>query len=140
MALDVPTPRLLLTIRSVKQGMHLAQAARHLIQGDFSAQKLRDAQQLWGGAQTFFHSLKHMGETHEDGVGEEHFMEDWKSEHKRVFMYSGCKDDQTSADANIAGGHVGAMSWAFLEVMKQSSQLSYLDILRNTRGRSLSLF
>jgi len=70
-------------------------------------------------------------------VGEEHFVEDWKSEHKRVIMYSGCKDDQTSADATIGGGHVGAMSWAFLKVMAEAGEggnLSYLQVLQNTRG------
>src|SRR6266700_427716 len=52
---------------------------------------------------------------HYSGHGEEHFVEDWKGEKKHVFMYSGCRDDQTSADATITGSHVGAMSWAFLQ-------------------------
>lgn len=30
-----------------------------------------------------------------------------------VIMFSGCKDDQTSADANEAGKATGAMSYAF---------------------------
>jgi metacaspase-1 len=33
-----------------------------------------------------------------------------------VIQFSGCKDDQTSADANIAGNASGALSWAFMEV------------------------
>jgi metacaspase-1 len=72
----------------VKQGAHLLQAAQHLIQGGFTPEKLQDARQLWGGAQSFFKSLKHMNEPQEEGVGEEYFQEDWKSEHKRVFMVS----------------------------------------------------
>ena len=49
-------------------------------------------------------------------------------------MYSGCRDDQTSADAKISGSHVGAMSWAFLESMKTHGNQTYIQILQNTRG------
>jgi hypothetical protein len=124
-----------LTWVSAKQSIHLAQAAIHLIQGGFTIAKVQEAKQLVAGAQSLFNSLRHMGEPHEDGLGEEHFVEDWKSEHKRVFMFSGCRDDQTSADATIGSSHVGAMSWAFLEVMNSAQgNLSYLEILQNTRA------
>jgi hypothetical protein len=54
---------------------------------------------------------------------------------KNVWMYSGCEDDQTSADATIKGSHVGAMSYAFLETMKQHGpKQSYLQVLTNTRA------
>jgi metacaspase-1 len=33
-----------------------------------------------------------------------------------VIMWSGCKDDQTSADTSQAGQATGAMSWAFIAV------------------------
>lgn len=52
-------------------------------------------------------------------------------------MGSRCKDDQTSADATIGGGHVGAMSWAFLKTMAEQGEggnLTYLQVLQNTRG------
>lgn len=109
----------------------------HLIQGGFSVQKVQEARELIAGATSFFNSLKHRtGPVDEEGVGEEHFVEDWKSEHKRVIMYSGCKDDQTSADATIGGGHVGAMSWAFLKTMadQNGGNLTYREVLQNTRG------
>ncbi|MCJ1400792.1 hypothetical protein MMC11_004000 [Xylographa trunciseda] len=115
-------------VDSVKQGLHLAQAAQHLLQGGFSMNKVNDAKQLLAGAQSFFQGLKHRGEPQEEGLGEEHFVEDWKDEHKRVFMYSGCKDDQTSADASIAGEHVGAMSWSFLQVMQSNPNPSYVEV------------
>jgi len=106
-----------------------------LIQGGFTVAKVSQAKELLAGAQSLFNSLRHQSEPHEEGLGEEHFVEDWKSEHKRVFMYSGCRDDQTSADATIGGGHVGAMSWAFLETMKNSDgNQTYIEILQNTRG------
>ena len=50
-----------------------------------------------------------------------------------VIMLSGCKDDQTSADASIGGEATGAMSYAFMKVMNTGKQQSYLSLLRNTR-------
>ena len=91
-------------------------------------QKVNDAKVLYAGAQSFFKSLQHRGEPQEEGLGEEHFVEDWKAEQKQVFMYSGCKDDQTSADANIGGSHVGAMSWAFLENMHRNPNQTYIEV------------
>lgn len=75
-----------------------------------------------------------MGEPQQEGLNEERFGEDWKNEHKRVIMFSGCRDDQTSADATIGGGHVGAMSWAFLETMRVYGNQTYIQVLQNTRG------
>ena len=39
-----------------------------------------------------------------------------------VISFSGCKDDQTSADASEAGQATGAMSWAFLTVLNKYPQ------------------
>ena len=70
--------------------------------------KVNDAKILFGGAKTFFHGLQHQPEaSDESGLGEEHFVEDWKSEGKDVWMFSGCADDQTSADTSIAGAATG---------------------------------
>ncbi|KAL1900667.1 hypothetical protein Sste5346_002392 [Sporothrix stenoceras] len=54
---------------------------------------------------------------------------------KDVWMFSGCADDQTSADTNIAGVATGAMSWAFLAAMRQipDGELSYVGLLTATR-------
>ena len=97
-------------VDTVKQGIGLVSAASNLLQGGFSSTKIRDAQILLGGAKTFFRSLQHRGEpaqTSQEGLGEEHFVEDWKGEHKDVWMFSGCADDQTSADTSIAGAATG---------------------------------
>jgi hypothetical protein len=67
-------------------------------------------------------------------LGEEYFHNDWSTENKRVVMFSGCRDDQTSADANIAGSFVGAMSWSFLESQRRFGNQTYLQILQNSRG------
>ncbi len=115
-------------IDNVKQGLHLMETAKHLLQGGFSYDKVNDAKQLFAGAQSFFSSLKHRNEPQEDGLGEEHFMEDWAHEGKSVFMFSGCRDDQTSADATISGSPSGAMSWALLETLYSRPDLTYIGV------------
>ncbi|KAI9879208.1 MAG: hypothetical protein M1830_009209 [Pleopsidium flavum] len=120
-------------VDNVEQGLHLVSAASHLLQGGFSYNKVNDAKQLLAGAQSFFQGLKHLGGPQEEGLGEEHFQENWNAEHRYVTMYSGCKDDQTSADASISGEHVGAMSWAFLQAMQYNPNQSYIEVLQNTR-------
>lgn len=95
---------------------------------------MRDAEQLFAGAQSLFKSFQHQG----SGEGEEGLSnaetQEYAGENRRVIMYSGCRDDQTSADANIAGAPTGAMSWAFLQVMRENDgRLSHVDVLRNTR-------
>ncbi|GME96110.1 unnamed protein product [Ambrosiozyma monospora] len=49
-------------------------------------------------------------------------------------MFSGCKDDQTSADANEAGKFTGALSWAFLQVLRDEPDQTYLTLLQNIRS------
>jgi hypothetical protein len=113
---------------NVKTGMNLLHEATGLIHGGFTMDKLVQAKDLFAGANTFFKQLQHADEQQEEGVGEEHFVEDWKSEHKFVTMFSGCRDDQTSADASIGGANVGAMSWAFLESMKRNPNPTYMTV------------
>lgn len=129
-------------VDNLRQGMHLLSVADHLIKGGFTVQKVKDAEILYAGARNFFRGLTHQGEQQEEGLAEEQFVEDWAKEHKFVTMFSGCRDDQTSADATIAGAHVGAMSWAFLETMKmQGPDQSYLTVrshpVRVRRARCL---
>ncbi|KAG7660510.1 casA [[Candida] subhashii] len=50
-----------------------------------------------------------------------------------VISMSGCKDDQTSADAKEDGQSTGAMSYAFMTVMRQNPDQSYLSLLQNMR-------
>mmetsp|Transcript_18392 Transcript_18392/g.51268 ORF Transcript_18392/g.51268 Transcript_18392/m.51268 type:complete len:301 (-) Transcript_18392:752-1654(-) len=54
-----------------------------------------------------------------------------------VIMFSGCKDDQTSADANIGGQATGAMSYALVTTMKKhlrnSKPPTYTELLREMR-------
>ncbi|KAK3951562.1 putative metacaspase [Pseudoneurospora amorphoporcata] len=50
-----------------------------------------------------------------------------------VVMFSGSKDDQTSADATIASQATGAMSWAFINALKKNPQQSYVQLLNTIR-------
>ncbi|KXT04433.1 hypothetical protein AC578_3598 [Pseudocercospora eumusae] len=121
---------------NVQAGMRLVGAASHLIQGGFTFDKVGEARQLFAGATSFFRGLTHQQEeTDQYGLGTEDFAQEYAGEQqKQIWMYSGCRDDQTSADASIAGSHVGAMSWAFLECMKQfGPRQSYIQVLQNTR-------
>ena len=50
-----------------------------------------------------------------------------------VISISGCKDDQTSADAKENGRATGAMSWSFIKVLNELPNQSYLSLLNNMR-------
>ncbi|KAI9904011.1 hypothetical protein N3K66_000540 [Trichothecium roseum] len=50
-----------------------------------------------------------------------------------VIMWSGSKDDQTSADATIASKATGAMSWAFISALKANPKQSYVELLNSIR-------
>lgn len=120
---------------NVKEGMRLLGAANHLIQGGFTFDKVGEARQLLGGASSFFKGLTHKEDTDEDGLGKQDFADQYEREKKKhAVMFSGCRDDQTSADASISGSHVGAMSYAFLESMKRHGpDQTYTQVLGNTR-------
>jgi len=51
-----------------------------------------------------------------------------------VIMWSGSKDDQTSADAQIAGQATGAMSFAFISALTKNPQQSYTQLLNSIRA------
>lgn len=51
-----------------------------------------------------------------------------------VIQFSGCRDDQTSADASIGGEATGAMSWSLIEAFnKNGLNQSYVQLLGNIR-------
>ena len=69
-----------------------------------------EARHLLAGATSFFRSLKHQyAGDYDEGLqsADDSFQDEWGRENKAVFMFSGCKDEQTSADAFINGRHVG---------------------------------
>ncbi|GAA5796999.1 hypothetical protein HPULCUR_002377 [Helicostylum pulchrum] len=50
-----------------------------------------------------------------------------------VIMFSGCKDDQTSADASESGKATGAMSYAFTTTLRENPNQSYQALLNSVR-------
>lgn len=50
-----------------------------------------------------------------------------------VYLISGCKDEQTSADAFINNKFQGAMTWAFLKTVNENKDISWKDLLLKMR-------
>ena len=51
-----------------------------------------------------------------------------------VIQFSGCRDEQTSADDKIGGQLTGAMSWSFREAFKKGGfDQTYVQLLGNIR-------
>ncbi|KAF2247387.1 peptidase C14 [Trematosphaeria pertusa] len=119
---------------NLRKGAQLVGEASDLIQRGFTFDKVGEARELLAGATSFFRGLKHMGEQdEEEGVQAGEFAGQYGSERKMVTMISGCRDDQTSADARIQGESTGAMTWAFLETMKKNESPTYAQTLQVTR-------
>ncbi|CAG8527003.1 2811_t:CDS:2 [Acaulospora morrowiae] len=56
-----------------------------------------------------------------------------KSSPADVVMFSGCKDEQTSADANEGGASSGAMSYALVHSLEKNDHPTYRDLLNAIR-------
>ena len=50
-----------------------------------------------------------------------------------IYFISGCRDEQTSADAYINRKFQGAMTWSFLESLKTNNKLSWKELLLKMR-------
>jgi hypothetical protein len=50
-----------------------------------------------------------------------------------VISFSGCKDDQTSADASIDGQATGAMTYALIKTLKGAKEMEYTELLTKMR-------
>jgi len=60
--------------------------------------------------------------------------EETKSTFADVIMFSGCMDNQTSADTKINNRSTGAMSYAFIKAVMSSNNLTYLQLLQKTKA------
>jgi len=59
--------------------------------------------------------------------------EETRSSFADVVMFSGCKDSQTSSDTKINNEATGAMSHALIKALTKNQNLSYLQLLRETK-------
>jgi hypothetical protein len=50
-----------------------------------------------------------------------------------VVQFSGCKDNQTSADATIGGQATGAMSWALITSLNRKRETTLTELLKDLR-------
>jgi hypothetical protein len=50
-----------------------------------------------------------------------------------VLMISGCRDNQTSAEAYINGQTQGALTWCFMETLKQTPNITWRELIKNMR-------
>merc|ERR1711981_1533793 len=50
-----------------------------------------------------------------------------------VYLYSGCRDDQTSADTNAFGASGGAMTNAFYQTITKGQGLTWYSVLIGMR-------
>ena len=51
-----------------------------------------------------------------------------------VIMISGCRDNQTSADAYINSKYQGAMTWAFLDTVNKNPNLTWKELITTMRS------
>ena len=51
-----------------------------------------------------------------------------------IIMISGCKDNQTSADAYINSNFQGAMTWSFLDTVNKNPNLTWRDLITTMRS------
>ena len=57
-------------------------------------------------------------------------------ENTDIILISGCRDEQTSADAYIGGNYAGALTWAFVECLKGQNSMkefTWKDLIYNIR-------
>jgi hypothetical protein len=51
-----------------------------------------------------------------------------------VIMISGCRDNQTSADAYINSKYQGAMTWSLLDTLNKNPNLTWKELITNMRS------
>ncbi|KAI9342349.1 caspase domain-containing protein [Obelidium mucronatum] len=117
----------------VKKGITIVSGAQKLLQGGFSMSKINDAKKLFEEAKGLAAAFNSGKETTQGGYKEEAFNEN-SAAPKMVFCLSGCRDEQTSADATFDGKASGALTYAILKSLEANRNLSYEELLLQLRG------
>ncbi|CZT12844.1 probable Metacaspase-1A [Rhynchosporium agropyri] len=122
-ALDLPY---IYSTQGVLKEPNLAKEAGQGLLGVISSASQGDYGKVAGHLMGFFKKATDGDEAYEKTVAT-------KTSPADVVMWSGSKDDQTSADATIASQATGAMSWAFISAMKANPKQSYVQLLNSIR-------
>jgi hypothetical protein len=76
-----------------------------------------------------FHLLRKPGEDEEAHK----IAEKTRRSEADVIQFSGCRDDQTAADANIDNRPTGAMSHALVKILSETPHITYTKLLYRLR-------
>jgi len=124
-ALDLPYTYT--TEGNVQSPALLAEAGRGL-KGAYAAYSAGDMGGVLSNAKALFHTAR--GE----GGAAHRETRRTRSSDADVIFFSGCKDEQTSADAVEGGEATGAMSFAFIAALSENPRLSYKELLVRVRA------
>ncbi|KAG0278950.1 Ca(2+)-dependent cysteine protease [Linnemannia exigua] len=120
-ALDLPY--LYASTGYIRGSSALANLGHELVEGNFDADAIKELQEKWKKLQ----------------LEEKEFARQvsLKAAHADVIMFSGCKDDQTSADVKVTRGGKsssnGAMTYAFTKSIRENPEQSYQEMLNSIR-------
>ncbi|KAF9903419.1 Ca(2+)-dependent cysteine protease [Linnemannia zychae] len=120
-ALDLPY--LYASTGYIRGSSALANLGHELVEGNFDAEALKELQAKWQKLQ----------------LEEKEFARQvrLKAADADVIMFSGCKDDQTSADVKVTRGGKsssnGAMTYAFTKSIRENPEQSYQEMLNSIR-------
>ncbi|KAG0322198.1 Ca(2+)-dependent cysteine protease [Linnemannia gamsii] len=120
-ALDLPY--LYASTGYIRGSSALANLGHELVEGNFDAEAIKELQAKWQKLQ----------------AEEKEFARQvsLKAADADVIMFSGCKDDQTSADVKVTRGGKsssnGAMTYAFTKSIRENPEQSYQEMLNSIR-------
>ncbi|KAF9339083.1 Ca(2+)-dependent cysteine protease [Linnemannia elongata] len=120
-ALDLPY--LYASTGYIRGSSALANLGHELVEGNFDAEAIKELQAKWQKLQ----------------AEEKEFARqvNLKAADADVIMFSGCKDDQTSADVKVTRGGKsssnGAMTYAFTKSIRENPEQSYQEMLNSIR-------